>query len=58
MFIVAKLFVTAVLALVQVLIGKLRFLDENPAAWKSAGAGVGISYAFLVAGKILDRHNL
>lgn len=48
MVLAATIFATTLLALVHVFVGKLRFLKEDLAAWNSAAAGIGISYAFLV----------
>ena len=48
MFLVATIVAAGALALVHVFVGKLRFLNANPATWSSAAAGIGIAYAFLV----------
>ena len=48
MVLAATILATILLALVHVFVGKLRFLKEDPAAWNSAAAGIGIAYAFLV----------
>lgn len=48
MVLAATAFAALLLAFVHVFVGKLRFLEEDPAAWNSAAAGIGIAYAFLV----------
>ena len=48
MILAATSLATLLLALVHIFVGKLRFLKEDPAAWNSAAAGIGIAYAFLV----------
>ncbi len=48
MFLIATIVAASALALVHIFVGKLRFLNTNPAAWESAATGVGIAYAFLV----------
>ena len=48
MFLITTLVAAGLLSLVHIFVGKLRILDQNPGVWKSAAAGVGIAYAFLV----------
>ena len=48
MVLAATAFAALLLAFVHVFVGKLRFLEEDSAAWNSAAAGIGIAYAFLV----------
>jgi hypothetical protein len=48
MLITSTLIATVLLALVHIFVGKLRFLETKPGIWTSAGAGIGVAYAFLV----------
>ena len=48
MLVIATLVAVGLLSVVHVVVGRLRFLDQNPEVWKSVAGGVGITYAFLV----------
>lgn len=48
MFTFVCLIAVTLLSLVHVFIGRLHFLDANPAGWRSGAGGVGIAYVFLV----------